>query len=117
MKYKYAYCLLTTSIAAMLSSTLLAQASSIQVIAPSKTKFQIIGTIKKTSPKPMVKETSEKMSKASEPEMKAKAVAAKTVTPEMPVMAKKPQAPAMPQMRTGEAELPIVQVNETKSSE
>ncbi len=112
MKYKYAYCLLATSIAAMLSSTLLAQASSIQVIAPSTTKFQVIGTRKKASPKSMAKETSEEMPKADKPEMQAK-----PTMPEMPVMAKKPQAPAMPQMRTGEAELPIVQVNETKSSE
>ena len=106
MKYKYTHCLLATSIAAMLSSTLLAQASSIQVIAPSTTKFQVIGTIKKTPPKPMVKEISEKMSKASEPELQAKPVAAMPAAPQMP---------AMPQMRTGEAELPIVQVNETKS--
>ncbi len=106
MKYKYAYCLLATSIAAMASNLSLAQASSIQIIPPSTTKFQVIGTIKKTSPKPMAKASPEKMEKAKEPEMKTNPVAAKPATS---------QAPATPQMRTGEAELPITQVNEAKS--
>ena len=109
MKFKYAYCLLATSIAAMVSSVSLAQASSIQIMPPSTTKFQVIGTKMKISPKPVAKAVPEKT------EMQAKPVAAKTPMPQMPVMAKKPQMPVMPQMRTGEAELPIIQVNEAKN--
>ena len=106
MKYKYAYCALATSIATILSNQPLAQASSIQIMAPSTSKIQIIGTKKQTSPKPNIKDGPERMKKASNNKMLAKPVAAEPITSPIPVM---------PQMRTGDAELPIVQVNETKS--
>lgn len=106
MKLKHVYCLLAFSVVAMVSSLPFAQASSIQIMPPSTSKIEMIGSVRKTTPKPMAKKSPKKAKMASEPEIQAKPVAAKTTTP---------HAPAMPQMRTGEIELPIVQVNETKS--
>lgn len=106
MKLKYAYCLLATFVVATVLNLSFAQASSIQIMPPSTSKIEIIGKVKKVAPKPMVKEGLKKAKMASELEIQAKPVAAKTITP---------HSPAVPQMRTGEIELPIVQVNETKS--
>ena len=102
MKNKSIFTALTIIMSAILPGLSTAQAGSIQIIEPSTSKFEVIGTKKKIAPKPAAKSGVKKQEKPAEPEMPVKPVAAK---------------PIMPQMRTGEAELPIVPVSETKSKQ
>jgi hypothetical protein len=106
MKYLSAFMVPIIMGSAMLSYLPAAQASSIQIMEPSTSKIQVIGTKKKTSAKPLAKNSVKKMVPSSKPEIQAQPVAAKPTMPGKPVM---------PKMRRGEAELPVVQVNDTKN--
>ncbi len=111
MKHKSAFTVLIIIGLAMLPSRSIAQKSSIQIMEPSTSKIEVIGTKKKISHKSMIKDDIEKLETSTKPVIQARPVAVKPVTAK-PAM---PRKLVMPQLRTGEAELPVVKVNEIKN--
>jgi len=78
-------------------------AGSIQVMAPSTSKIEVIGTKKGTS---IVQMGVKKSARAQKHEMQPEPKSAKIVK----------TAPLMPKMRTGEVELPMIPVSQTESN-
>ena len=86
----------------------IAYAGSIQVLAPSTSKIEVIGTKKSTSKGQMgvKKSDDQKSAGVKKRKMQPEPKTAKTVK----------TTPSMPKMRTGEAELPVIPVSQTESN-